>query len=169
MCVLASLQNELWAYALRGSAVTRTLAGWNSDPREPLWVKLLVVLVMLLFGLMFLTLFGFISYSFGHWILSIFRWFHTRHVARFGQAGMATLVAKRSSLMTTRGDPLTLVVTLEFRSPDGIMHRRELLKSADVADLPEVGSHYKIFYDPAHPDDFVMKDAWISQSSAQSA
>ena len=95
---------------------------------ESLGVNLFVGIIIFLFACMFLTLFGFVSYSFGHWILSIFRWFHARHVARFGQEGLATLVAKRSSLMTSRGGPLTLVVTLEYRSADNVLHRREFQK-----------------------------------------
>jgi hypothetical protein len=118
-------------------------------------------LIILVFACMIIIYFGFLSYSFGHWILSIFRWFHARHVVRFGQPGSATLIAKRSSAMSPRGGPLRLIVTLEFTSPGGIVHRREFTKDADVANLPVIGSHYAIFYDPAHPDDFVMKDSWI--------
>ena len=121
-------------------------------------------LVMAFFALAGLLMIGFMSYSFGHWMHQIYMWFHGRRLARVGQAGMATLVAKRSAVLTPRGGPLMLVVTLEMKSPDGIVHRRELTKNADVANMPEVGSRFPVYYDPAHPDDFTMPGTWIRQT-----
>ena len=115
-----------WASMLRVVADAHIVRR-HIDSGDPLWGKVFGGAIIFLFACMLLILFGFISYSFGHWILSIFRWFHARHVVRFGKEGLATLVARRSSLMTTRGGPLTLVVTLEFSSSDGIVHRREFL------------------------------------------
>ncbi len=128
---------------------------------QPLWGDVVAGLLMLVFGLMFLTLFGFMSYSFLQWIRSIITWFHTRHMVRSGQQGVATLVDRRSAIVSRRGGPFTLVVTMEFHSADGILHRREFRKYADIARMPDIGSRYPVFYDPAHPDDFAMQGSWI--------
>ena len=122
-------------------------------------------ILIVLFGIVIfvfpLVLLSFMSYSFGHWMHQVYLWFHSRRLVHVGQKGSATLVDMRTpAVLGGRANPL-LICTLEFTSPDGIVHRRELFKNVDIANMPVVGDHFDIWYDLRRPDDFVMRGTWI--------